>query len=105
MADFILNFVCFFFSFVWQMKVCCKDLWYLEVEVPPTAARVSLVRASTTTLEVCWSSTPTAQAYLLEVQKIEQPPQPQPIPVTITKKQHHPVNASAITASVNEGID
>lgn len=69
--------------------------------MPPTASRVSLVRASTTTLEVCWSATPTAQAYLLEVQKIEQPPQPQPAPVTITKKLHQPV--SAITASVNEG--
>ncbi|XP_055311476.1 host cell factor 1 isoform X3 [Sitodiplosis mosellana] len=85
----------------WNNQVCCKDLWYLEVEVPPTASRVSLVRASTTTLEVCWSATPTAQAYLLEVQKIEQPPQPQPVPVTITKKQHQPV--SAIPVSVNEG--
>lgn len=86
-----------------QVRVCCKDLWYLEVEVPPTASRVYLVRASTTTLEVCWSATPTAQAYLLEVQKIEQPPQPQPIPVTITKKQHQPINATTITASANEG--
>lgn len=68
--------------------------------MPPTASRVSLVRASTTTLEVCWSATPTAQAYLLEVQKIEQPPQPHPIPVTITKKQHL---AAPITASTNEG--
>lgn len=49
--------------------------------MPPTASRVSLVRASTTTLEVCWSATPTAQAYILEVQKIEQPPQPQPTAV------------------------
>lgn len=67
----------------------------MEVEVPPTAARVSLVRASTTTLEVCWSPTPTAQAYLLEVQKIEQPPQTQPqaIPVAIAKKQ--PINTIA----------
>lgn len=72
--------------------------------MPPTASRVSLIRASTTTLEVCWSTTPTAQAYLLEVQKIEQPPQPQPIPVTaIAKKQHQQINASAITASANEG--
>lgn len=71
--------------------------------MPPTASRVYLVRASTTTLEVCWSATPTAQAYLLEVQKIEQPPQPQPIPVTITKKQHQPINATTITASTNEG--
>lgn len=51
------------------------------------ASRVSLVRASTTSLEVCWSTTPTAQAYLLEVQKIEQPPPPQPLPVAVKVRQ------------------
>lgn len=62
--------------------------------MPPVAARVSLVRASTTTLEVCWTPTPTAQAYILEVQKIESMPPPQPIPVTtpvaVVKKQQIP---------------
>lgn len=85
-------------------QVCCKDLWYLEVEVPPIASRVSLVRASTTTLEVCWNPTPTAQAYILEVQKIEQPPQPTPIPaaastpVTVMKKQ--PISNAAVGVPV-----
>lgn len=59
------------------------------------------MRASTTTLEVCWGATPTAQAYILEVQKIDTPPPPQPIPVStpvaIVKKQHQPANAVAIS--------
>lgn len=80
--------------------MCCRDLWYLEVEVPAPAARVALVRASTHSLELCWLATPTAQMYMLECQKIEStpvaaaapvalpPPPPQPIvtptPVTLT---------------------
>lgn len=79
------------------------------MEVPPTASRVSLVRASTTTLEVCWIGTPTAQAYVLEVQKIDTPPPPQPIPVTapvaIVKKQHQAAitagNAGQLTTSAD----
>lgn len=71
----------------------------MEVEVPPVAARVSLVRASTTTLEVCWTATPTAQAYILEVQKIESMPPPQPIPVStpvaVVKKQQAPAILAA----------
>lgn len=50
------------------------------------ASRVSLVRASTNTLEVCWVATPTAQAYVLEVQKIE----------TATPAQTLAVNTSSV---------
>uniref|UniRef100_A0A1B0CAT5 Fibronectin type-III domain-containing protein n=1 Tax=Lutzomyia longipalpis TaxID=7200 RepID=A0A1B0CAT5_LUTLO len=57
-----------------QVRVCCKDLWYLEVEVPPPATRVALIRASTKSLEMCWGAVPTAQCYLLEIQKIDQAP-------------------------------
>lgn len=35
--------------------------------MPGAPGRVQLVRASTTTLEVCWGATPTADAYLLQV--------------------------------------
>lgn len=42
--------------------------------MPPPAARVALVRASTNSLELCWVPSPTAQCYLLEIQKIEQTP-------------------------------
>lgn len=50
--------------------MCCKDLWYLEVETPVQSPRVQLVRASTMSLELCWPAVPTAQYYILEVQKV-----------------------------------
>ncbi|XP_078371198.1 host cell factor 2-like [Oculina patagonica] len=71
----------------WNNQVCCKDLWYLETEKPPAPTRVQLVRASTTTLEVCWGSVPTADAYLLQLQKYELPPTP---PVTPVKQPFTP---------------
>jgi len=57
----------------WNNQVCCKDLWYLETERPAAPGRVQLVRASTHSLEVCWGSIPTADAYLLQVQKYDMP--------------------------------
>ncbi|XP_040580206.1 host cell factor 1 isoform X2 [Lepeophtheirus salmonis] len=58
----------------WNNQVCCKDLWYLETETPPSPGRVQLVRASTNSLEVCWGSLPSADAYLLQIQKYDMPP-------------------------------
>ena len=55
-------------------KVCFKDLWFLETERPPAPSRVQLVRASTNTLEVCWGTVPTADAYLLQLMKYDMPP-------------------------------
>lgn len=46
----------------------------LFVEKPPPPTRVQLVRASTNTLEVCWGAVPTADAYLLQLQKYDLPP-------------------------------
>ncbi|XP_078075802.1 host cell factor 1-like isoform X2 [Mustelus asterias] len=60
----------------WNNQVCCKDLWYLETEKPPAPSRVQLVRASTNSLEVCWGAVPTADAYLLQLQKYDMPPAP-----------------------------
>ena len=57
----------------WNNQVCCKDLWYLETERPAAPGRVQLVRASTHSLEVCWGSVATADAYLLQVQKYDMP--------------------------------
>ena len=54
--------------------MCFKDLWFLETEKPPSPTRVQLVRASTNTLEVCWGAVPTADAYLLQLQKYDMPP-------------------------------
>lgn len=49
-------------------------IWFCLVEKPPAPSRVQLVRASTNTLEVCWGSVPTADAYLLQLQKYDLPP-------------------------------
>ncbi|XP_046485878.1 host cell factor 1 isoform X1 [Neodiprion pinetum] len=57
-----------------QVRVCCKDLWYLEVKKPPSPSRVQLVRASTQSLEVSWAATPSAQYYILQIQKYDMPP-------------------------------
>ena len=42
----------------------------MEVAPPSQAARVQLVRASTHSLELSWTSIPNATNYLLEVQKL-----------------------------------
>lgn len=47
-------------------------MWFLEVEPPfqyPT--NISLVRASTNSLEVQWPSVPNATKYLLQIQKVD----------------------------------
>ncbi|XP_054279419.1 host cell factor 1-like [Macrosteles quadrilineatus] len=58
----------------WNNQVCCKDLWYLEVEKPYQTGRVQLVRASTNSLEVLWTGVPTAEHYILQIQKYDIPP-------------------------------
>ncbi|XP_055371993.1 host cell factor 2 isoform X2 [Condylostylus longicornis] len=73
----------------WNNQVCCKDLWFLEVDVPPAAARVALVRASTDSLELYWTPTPFASAYILEIQKIDTPP-----PVVMPKNPIFPTTSS-----------
>lgn len=55
------------------VQVCCKDLWYLEVEKPPAPGRVQLVRASTNSLEVSWTAVPNAEGYLVQIQKYDAP--------------------------------
>ena len=59
------------------MEVCRHfyiSVSYLFPEKPPAPSRVQLVRASTNTLEVCWGAVPTADAYLLQLQKYDLPP-------------------------------
>lgn len=65
-----------FFHSPQSPKVCCKDLWYLEVDKPGLAARSALLRASTDSLELCWASTPASQYYHLEVDPKPSPIQP-----------------------------
>ncbi|XP_066248376.1 host cell factor [Euwallacea similis] len=58
----------------WKNQVCCKDLWYLEVDRPPAPSRVSLVKAGTHSLEVNWTGSPSVQTYVLQIQKYDLPP-------------------------------
>lgn len=46
---------------------------FLETEKPSAPTRVQLVRAATDTLEVCWGNVPTADNYLLQIQKYDLP--------------------------------
>ncbi|XP_039968044.1 host cell factor isoform X3 [Bactrocera neohumeralis] len=74
-----------------QVRVCCKDLWYLEVTKPLYAVKVGLVRASTHALELCWTATTFATAYELQTQKIE--------PVTMAAKVVTPSYAPSACAT------
>ncbi|XP_033927772.1 LOW QUALITY PROTEIN: host cell factor 1 [Melopsittacus undulatus] len=81
----------------WNNQVCCKDLWYLETERPPAPARVQLVRANTTSLEVSWGPVPTADSYLLQLQKYELPAAPAapPVPSVPANPPKSPAPAAA----------
>ena len=46
-------------------------MWFLETDKPPVPNRVQLIRASTSTLEICWIPVVTADAYLLQIQKLD----------------------------------
>lgn len=54
----------------------------MEVEKPATTGRVQLVRASTQSLEVCWTGVPTAEHYVLQIQKYDMPVPPTILPVS-----------------------
>nr|XP_033778298.1 host cell factor 1 isoform X2 [Geotrypetes seraphini] len=92
----------------WNNQVCCKDLWYLETEKPPAPARVQLVRANTNSLEVSWGSVPTADTYLLQLQKYDIPtaataamsPAINPVPSVPVNPPKSPAPAAAAPASI-----
>ncbi|EDW34869.1 GL18169 [Drosophila persimilis] len=90
-----------------QVRVCCKDLWYLEVTKPLYAVKVALVRASTHALELSWTATTFAAAYVLQIQKIEQAANPTSkqsaqslVQYGTTSTVAPPANGSEITPSV-----
>ena len=55
----------------WNNQVCCKDLWFLETEVPGAPGKIQLIKPTTNSLEVSGTPVPTAESYLLQVQRIE----------------------------------
>lgn len=70
-------------------------------EKPPAPTRVQLVRASTNTLEVCWGSVPTADAFLLQLQKYDLPPAQAMTPTAVP--QTNPLT-KAITSPQNPTV-
>uniref|UniRef100_A0A673X7A0 Host cell factor 1 n=1 Tax=Salmo trutta TaxID=8032 RepID=A0A673X7A0_SALTR len=86
----------------WNNQVCCKDLWYLETEKPRPPSRVQLVRANTSSLEVSWGAVPTADTYLLQLQKYDIPPAAAATSPGVSPATSLPVNSSPkspVTAS------
>lgn len=56
----------------WNNQVCCKDLWFLETEVPSAPpGKCQLLKPTTNSLELSWPACPTADAYILQLQKVE----------------------------------
>ncbi|XP_026109193.1 host cell factor 1-like isoform X1 [Carassius auratus] len=90
----------------WNNQVCCKDLWCLETDRPQPPSRVQLVRANTNSLEVSWGAVPTADTYLLQLQKYDIPaataatsPTINPIPSLPVNSPKSPVPATAAPAA------
>ncbi|GFY72724.1 host cell factor, partial [Trichonephila inaurata madagascariensis] len=90
--------------------VCCKDLWFLETDKPAAPTRVQLVRASTNSLEVHWGIVPTADSYLLQLQKYDMPPNMPQIPgserlpqypVSPVSTPHTPVTPQSVPETVS----
>lgn len=55
----------------WNNQVCCKDFWYLETERPVAPARVQLSKATTATFDIVWGTVPTAEKYIVQIQKCD----------------------------------
>ena len=55
----------------WNNQVCCKDLWYLESEVPAQAHKPQLVQPGIDSLELTWAALPNAEAYILQIQAVD----------------------------------
>jgi hypothetical protein len=84
--------------FMYASQVCCKDLWYLEVDKPPCPGKVQLVRAATNMLEVTWSPVAGADSYLLQVCKYDQhfKDSDLPLPSPSVQPSAKPFNTKAI---------
>lgn len=85
----------------WKNQVCCKDLWYLEVDRPPAPSRVSLVKAGTHSLEVNWTGSPSVQTYVLQIQKYDLPPAVAQAPKPITTQVGNPQVVSSPKAALS----
>uniref|UniRef100_A0A3Q3W8C4 Fibronectin type-III domain-containing protein n=1 Tax=Mola mola TaxID=94237 RepID=A0A3Q3W8C4_MOLML len=95
----------------WNNQVCCKDLWYLETERPCAPTRVQLVRANTSSLEVSWGPSQTADTYLLQLQKYDIPTTPaatspasNPVPTATPGASSPKSPALSATTPLNQAV-
>lgn len=52
---------------------CYNDAWYLETKTPKKILLLNLLHASYKFLDICWAKCSTADCYLLELRKVDQP--------------------------------
>lgn len=67
---------------------------------PPAPSRVQLVRASTHSLEVSWTATPSAQYYILQIQKYDMPPATSAFPAAAPAPTPAPAPVAAPAAAL-----
>ncbi|KRX74308.1 Host cell factor 1 [Trichinella sp. T6] len=53
----------------WNAQICCKDMWCLETEKPDPPSNIQLVRASSTSLEICWKPVFNVDHYKVQIQR------------------------------------
>ncbi|XP_055380924.1 host cell factor 2-like [Condylostylus longicornis] len=82
----------------WNNQVCCKDLWYLEVDVPQTAPKVTVNRVSNNSFEISWAEVPFSAAYFIQIQKLETEKKRLPI---LDGEQTPQTNAAALSAELS----
>ncbi|CAF3386139.1 unnamed protein product [Rotaria socialis] len=74
----------------WNNQVCCKDLWCLETACPGEPEKVQLLKAGIGNLEVSWNPVPTADSYILQIQRFEAPVEQPPSSSSILPVTSHP---------------
>uniref|UniRef100_A0A914H9Y6 Fibronectin type-III domain-containing protein n=1 Tax=Globodera rostochiensis TaxID=31243 RepID=A0A914H9Y6_GLORO len=80
---------------LWNSQVCCKDMVFLETECPAIPSGIQLVKASVNSLEISWTPSPTADRYILQIQRAEHQPESEKAGRRsgvrlLAHNQHHP---------------